>query len=262
MSQEANITIMIKAARAAAKSLLHDFLEVENLQVTRKGATDFVSKADTNAEAIIRTILADARPNYGFVGEESIARIGKDPTRNWIVDPLDGTTNYLHGLPHWCISIALEQKGEIVAGVIFDPVKSEIFRAEKGGGAWLNDNRIRVSERDDFTQMIFATGQPKDAKGSHAQRIKEISRLVSGVSGVREWGVAALNLAYVAAGRFDGYWEDGLAAWDLAAGEIIAREAGAIVHSYDGETPPYRSGSVITSNHETITKFTKTIRGD
>ncbi|MEM6441922.1 MAG: inositol monophosphatase family protein, partial [Pseudomonadota bacterium] len=157
----ANLNVMIKAARGAARSLLRDFGEVENLQVSRKGAADFVSKADLKAEEILKDQLLGARPAYGWLGEETDEEIkGKDPTRRWIVDPLDGTTNFLHGLPHWAISIALEHKGEVITGVILDPIKDEIFVAERGQGAWMNDRRLRVSGRRDMTEMLFGTGIP------------------------------------------------------------------------------------------------------
>ncbi|MDG2473910.1 MAG: inositol monophosphatase family protein, partial [Paracoccaceae bacterium] len=161
MSQaSANLNIMIKAARRASRGLLRDFGEVENLQVSSKAAGDFVSKADIKAEEIIHQELSEARPNYGWIGEESEEKEGQDPTRKWIVDPLDGTSNFLHGIPHWAISIGLEYKKEIIAGVIYDPIKDEMFTAEKGQGAWLNDRRLRVSDRSKMIEMLFATGMP------------------------------------------------------------------------------------------------------
>ncbi len=174
----ANVNIMIKAARKAARSLLRDFGEVENLQVSAKGPGDFVSRADIKAEQLIRDELTEARPNYGWLGEESGAAKGEDPTRRWIVDPLDGTTNFLHGLPHWAISIGLEHKGEVVAGVVYDPVKDEMFVAEKGAGAYLNDRRLRVSGRREMLEMIFATGipfggRPRSGRG----RMRELAAL-------------------------------------------------------------------------------------
>jgi myo-inositol-1(or 4)-monophosphatase len=219
---------MIKAARKAGRKLVRDFGEVENLQVSIKGPGDFVSAADRKAEQIIRDELTGARPNYGWLGEESEPVAGIDPTRRWIVDPLDGTTNFLHGLPHWCVSIGLEHKGEIVAGVIFDPIKDEMFVAEKGQGAWLNDRRIRVSGRREISEMIFATGVPWGGSKELPKSLGDMAKLLPRCAGVRRFGAAALDLAYVAAGRYDGFWERGLNAWDIAAGLCILREAGAL----------------------------------
>ena len=203
----------------AARSLVKDFREVENLQVGRKGPGDFVTKADRAAEEIIRDELTEARPNYGWLGEETGAADGKDPTRRWIVDPLDGTTNYLHGMPHWAVSIALEHKGEVVAGVVFDAAKDEMFLAEKGAGAWLNGNqRLRVSGRTALIETVHATGVPWAGSKYLPAALKDIGRLMPVCAGLRRWGVASLDLAYVAAGRFDGFWERGLHPWDIAAG--------------------------------------------
>jgi myo-inositol-1(or 4)-monophosphatase len=224
----ANVNVMIKAARKAARSLLRDFGEVENLQVSAKGPGDFVSRADIKAEQLIREELTEARPNYGWVGEESAEVKGEDPTRRWIVDPLDGTINFLHGLPHWAISIALEHKGEMVAGVVYDPVKDEMFVAEKGAGAWLNDRRLRVSGRRDIGEMLFATGIPV-ASRALPRSAREIAALAAHAAPVRRCGSAALDLAYVAAGRFDGCWERDLNLWDIAAGIVLVREAGGFV---------------------------------
>ncbi len=248
--QSANVHLMVSAARAAAKSLLHDFLEVENLQTTRKSASDFVSKADLNAEKIIREVLMDGRPNYGWIGEESEKIEGSDPTRSWIVDPLDGTTNFLHGLPHWAISIALENKGQIVASVILDPVKNELFSAERGGGAWLNDRRMRVSGRNDLSEMLFATGLPYNGHGNVEYSLRQIARVLPLCAGVRRNGAAALDLAYVAAGRFDGFWEKDLNSWDIAAGELLVREAGGYAEGFGGEKNPYDHGHVLAANTE------------
>ena len=170
--------------------------------------------------------MTTARPNSGWVGEESAAAAGSDPTRRWIVDPLDGTTNFLHGLPHWAVSIALEHKGEIVAAVVFDPAKDELFIAEKGDGAFVNDKRLRVSGRRDMNSAIFATGVPFGAKTTLPATLKDLARLMPVCAGVRRWGSAALDMAYVAAGRYDGYWERGIRAWDVGAGILLVREAG------------------------------------
>jgi myo-inositol-1(or 4)-monophosphatase len=244
----ANVNIMIKAARKAGRNLLRDFGEIEQLQVSSKGPGDFVSRADLRAEELIREELTNARPNYGWLGEESKPAAGADPTRRWIVDPLDGTTNFLHGLPHWAVSIALEHKGEIVAGVVYDPVKDEIFVAEKGAGAWMNDRRLRVSGRRDMLEMIFATGIPFGGRPELPQSLREIATLIPRTAGIRRWGTASLDLAYVAAGRFDGYWERRLNAWDVAAGILLVREAGGFVGTIEGEGDPLDGASVAAGN--------------
>ena len=191
----ANLNVMIKAARKAGRSLVKDFREVENLQVSLKGAGDFVSRADIAAEKIIKDELMGARPTYGWLGEEGGGEAGQDPTRRWIVDPLDGTTNFLHGLPHWAVSIALEHKGEIVSGVIFDPAKDEMFVAEKGQGAFVNESRLRVSSRARMGEALFATGLPWGTKPELPEALQDVARLLPACSGVRRWGAAALDIA-------------------------------------------------------------------
>jgi myo-inositol-1(or 4)-monophosphatase len=261
MSQaSANVNVMIKAARKAARALLRDFGEVENLQVSAKGPADFVSRADTRAEALIREELTEARPNYGWLGEESGGAPGADPTRRWIVDPLDGTTNFLHGLPHWSISIALEHKREIVAAVVYDPVKDEMFVAEKGAGAYLNDRRLRVSGRRDLAEMVFATGIPAATRGDLGGALREIAAVSLRSAGVRRIGSAALDLAYVAAGRFDGFWERGLGAWDVAAGALLVREAGGFVGPMDQGGDPIEGGSIVASNAAGLEPLTHLLR--
>jgi myo-inositol-1(or 4)-monophosphatase len=261
MQGSANLNIMMKAARKAGRSLVKDFREVENLQVSSKGAGDFVSRADIAAEKIIRDELMAARPNYGWVGEESAAEEGKDPTRRWIVDPLDGTTNFLHGLPHWAVSIALEHKGEIVAGVVYDPAKDEMFYAEKGQGAWLNNSqRLRVSARKVMIESIFATGIPFGGKRDLPEMLKDLARLMPACAGVRRWGAAALDLAYVAAGRYEGFWERGLNSWDVAAGMLIVREAGGLVEAVEPGADPLEAGTILAANEPIFDTFAKVIR--
>jgi myo-inositol-1(or 4)-monophosphatase len=257
MQGSANLTIMINAARKAGRSLVKDFREVENLQVSSKAAGDFVSRADIAAEKIIREMLTEARPNYGWCGEESEPVEGKDPTRRWIVDPLDGTTNFLHGLPHWSVSIALEFKGEIVAAVVFDPAKDELYVAEKGKGAFMNDRRIRVSDRAALMECIFATGVPFAAKQTLPAMLHDLAQLMPACAGVRRWGSAALDLAYVAAGRFDGYWERELNAWDIAAGLLLVREAGGIVAPLRKGETILGDGAVIAANAAIFDGFAK-----
>ena len=243
MVGSANLNIMIKAARKAGRSLVKDFREVEQLQVSMKGAGDFVSRADIAAEKILKDELMGARP-----------------TRRWIVDPLDGTTNFLHGLPHWAVSIALEHKGQVVAGVVFDPAKDEMFFAEKGAGSWMNDSRMRVSGRSHMIEAIFATGLPFAGRGDLPDTLKDLGRLLPVCAGVRRWGSAALDLAYVAAGRYDGFWERRLKPWDMAAGVIIAREAGALLEPMDPSADLLDSGNVVCANEALYSNFAKIIR--
>jgi len=260
MQGSANLNLMIKAARKAARSLVKDFREVENLQVSVKGAGDFVSRADIAAERIIREELMGARPTYGWLGEESAPEAGSDPTRRWIVDPLDGTTNFLHGLPHWSVSIALEHKGSIVSGVVYDPTKDELFWAEKGIGAFMNDRRMRVSGRRDMDACIFATGIPFGAKLTLPAMLRDLSRLMPGSAGLRRWGTASLDLAYVAAGRFDGFWERELQPWDMAAGLILVRESGGLVDPLVPGADILGSGGVIAANADVFDNLARTLR--
>ncbi|MGB7244390.1 MAG: inositol monophosphatase family protein [Sulfitobacter sp.] len=261
MVGSANLNIMVKAARRAGRSLVKDFREVENLQVSMKGAGDFVSRADIAAEKIIKEELMGARPTYGWLAEEGGEDEGQDPTRRWIVDPLDGTTNFLHGLPHWAVSIALEHKGQVVAGVVFDPAKDEMFIAEKGAGAWMNDTRLRVSGRTKMIECIFATGLPFGGRADLPDTLKELARVAPGCAGVRRWGAAALDLAYVAAGRYDGFWERRLNAWDLAAGLVILREAGGLAEPIAPNGDILQDGTVICANEPMFTGLAKAVRG-
>ena len=260
MAGSANLNVMMKTARKAGRALLKDFTEVENLQVSTKGPGDFVSRADKQAEATIKEDLLYARPTYGFLGEEGKEIEGDDPTRRWIVDPLDGTTNFLHGLPHWAVSIALEHKGQIVAGVIYDPVKDEMFWAEKGGGAWLNESRMRVSGRHRLIESIFATGIPFAGRADLPDTLQDLARIMPACAGVRRFGAASLDLAYVAAGRYEGFWERKLNIWDMAAGLIIVREAGGIVEPLKVGGDIAVDGEVICSNEPIFETFAKVIR--
>ena len=260
MQGSANLNLMIKAARKAGRALVKDFREVENLQVSSKAAGDFVSRADIAAEKIIREDLMEARPNYGFLGEESAPLEGKDPTRRWIVDPLDGTTNFLHGLPHWAVSIALEFKGEVVSAVVFDPAKDEMFVAEKGMGCFMNDKRMRVSNRNTMIECIFATGVPFANKKTLPATLHDLAQLMPACAGVRRWGAASLDLAYVAAGRYDGFWERELKPWDLAAGLLLVREAGGFTGPIRDGEGIFERGEVIAANAEIFQNFAKIIR--
>lgn len=260
MVGSANLNIMIKAARRAGRSLVKDFREVENLQVSMKGAGDFVSRADLNSEKILKEDLMGARPTYGWLAEEGGEEEGQDPTRRWIIDPLDGSTNFLHGLPHWAVSIALEHKGQVVAGVIFDPAKDEMFFAEKGAGSWMNDSRLRVSGRVKMIESVFATGLPYGGRADLPDTLRELGRVLPGCAGVRRWGAAALDLAYVAAGRYDGFWERRLHAWDIAAGLVIVREAGGLVEPINPAGDMLSDGTVISANEPLFSPLAKLVR--
>ncbi|MCB6179682.1 inositol monophosphatase [Rhodobacter sp. Har01] len=262
MQGSANLNLMIKAARKAGRSLVKDFREVENLQVSAKGPGDFVTRADRESERLIKEDLLGARPTYGWLGEETGETPGQDPTRRWIVDPLDGTTNFLHGMPHWAVSIALEYKGEIVSAVVHDPAKDEMFWAEKGAGAWLNDNRrLRVSGRRQMVESVFATGVPFGAKTTLPAMLQDLARLMPSCAGVRRWGSAALDLAYVAAGRYEGYWEREVKAWDIAAGLLLVKEAGGLVSGLREGQNPLEDGALIAGSEAMFETFRKAIRG-
>ena len=248
------ITVMINAARKAARAMRRDFGEVEALQVSKKGAADFVSAADLRAEQTIFEELSKARPKYGFVMEERGEIEGADNSNRWVVDPLDGTTNFLHGLGHFAISIALERDRQPLAGVIYNPASDELFWAEKGEGAWLNDRRIRVSGRNDLDSALFATGLPFKGRPGRALALKETDRVLAETAGVRRFGSAALDLAFVAAGRYDAYWERGLNNWDVAAGVVLVREAGGVVTEIEGGPKPALVGSILAANAEIYEK--------
>ena len=253
--------VMFKAAEKAARGLKRDFGEVENLQVSRKGPADFVSTADHKAEKAIRIELEKARPGYGFLMEESAEVPASDDSgRRWIVDPLDGTSNFLHGLPHFAISIALEERGEVIAGLVYDPIKDDLFFAEKGQGAFHNDRRLRVSGRNRLNECLVATGAPFAGKGDRPLFLAEIDAVMATTAGIRRWGAAALDLAYVAAGRFDGFWERGLAPWDYAAGMILVREAGGYISEMNGKTLILGSPSILASNNAIHSDLMKLLR--
>ena len=242
------INVMANAALKAARALNRDFGEVEQLQVSVTGPSDFVSTADLRAERTLKTELLRARPGYGLLFEEGGATEGTDPHHRWIVDPLDGTTNFLHGIPHFAISIALERDGEIIAGLVYEPTRDEMFWAEKGIGAYLNDRRLRVSARRSLGEALIGTGLPFRGHGEHAIYTATLSRVMAATSGVRRFGAAALDLAYVAAGRFDGFWEFQLSPWDIAAGLLLVREAGGFVSDLAGGQTMMTSGDVLAAN--------------
>jgi myo-inositol-1(or 4)-monophosphatase len=235
---------MSDAARKAARGLNRDFGELGELQVSKKGTADFVSAADLRAEQTLFEALNKARPGYGFLGEERGLIEGTDKTHTWIVDPLDGTTNFLHAIPHFAINIALQREGQIVAAVTYNPASNELYWAEKGKGAFLNDKRLRVSARTRLDEAVIATGIPFLGHGQHARFLKELHQVSQRVAGVRRFGSAALDLAFTAAGRFDGYWERDLNAWDIAAGLLLVTEAGGKVTDADEGEDMLAKGSI------------------
>ena len=243
-----HINVMMRAAEKAARVLRRDFGEVEQLQVSRKGPADFVSAADLRADQILREELQKARPGYGMVSEEQDEDVPGDGIHRWVVDPLDGTTNFLHGIPHWAISIGLVREEEAVAGVVYDPVKDELYWAEKGQGAWLNDRRLRVSGRRRLDEALLATGLAFKGRDKGESFLAELDRAMSETAGVRRFGSAALDLAYVAAGRYEGFWERNLGPWDVAAGIVLVREAGGFVSEIEGAGRPESGRSVLAAN--------------
>jgi len=248
MARSAIINVMVQAAMKAGRSLSRDFGEVQNLQVSLKGPGDYVSQADRRAEDIVYTELSKARPGYAFLMEERGAVDGADDQHRWIVDPLDGTTNFLHGIPVFAISIALERQGQLVAGVVYNPVMDELYTAERGGGAFMNDRRLRVAARTRLSDAVIGCGIPHLGRGHHGNFLVELRNVMGEAAGVRRLGSAALDLAYVAAGRMDGYWETGLSAWDVAAGLLLVREAGGFASEPDGGQDMLESGNVVAGN--------------
>src|SRR6266699_36626 len=242
------VNVMANAALKAARALNRDFGEVEQLQVSVKGPSDFVSTADLRAERTLKAELLRARPGYALLFEESGETPGTDPRHRWIVDPLDGTTNFLHGIPHFAISIALERDGEIVAGVIYEPIRNEMYWAEKGLGAYVNDRRLRVSARRHLGEAVIGTGMPFGARADAGTYIATLAAITRATAGIRRTGSAALDLAYVAAGRFDGFWEFALSPWDIAAGLLLVREAGGFVSDLAGGQTMMTSGDVLAAN--------------
>jgi myo-inositol-1(or 4)-monophosphatase len=260
MARSALLNVMVQAAMKAGRSLSRDFGEVQNLQVSMKGPGDYVSQADRKAEDIIFAELSKARPGYGFLMEERGAVAGDDDQHRWIVDPLDGTTNFLHGIPLFAVSIALERQGQLVAGVVYNPAMDELYTAERGGGAFMNDRRLRVAARTKLSDAVIGCGVPHLGRGQHGQFLVELRNVMAEVSGVRRLGAASLDLAYVAAGRMDGFWETGLAAWDIAAGMLLIREAGGFLSDAAGGQNMLESGSLITGNETIQRALAKTLK--
>ena len=248
MARSAIINVMVQAAVKAGRSLARDFGEVQNLQVSLKGPGDYVSQADRKAEEIIFAELSKARPGYSFLMEERGAVEGDDAQHRWIVDPLDGTTNFLHGIPVFAISIALERQGQIVAGVVYNPAMDELYTAERGGGAFMNDRRLRVAARGKLSDAVVGTGIPHLGRGHHGQALIELKNVMGETAGIRRVGAAALDLAWVAAGRLDGFWENWLSPWDMAAGILLVREAGGFCSDRNGAQEMFDNGTIVAGN--------------
>ena len=264
MARSALLNVMVEAARKAARSLTRDFGEVEKLQVSMKGTSDFVSSADLKAEKTLRQELSKARPGFGFLLEEGGELAGDDKSHRWIVDPIDGTTNFIHGIPHFAVSIGLDRDGEIVAGVVYEPISDSMFHAEKGAGAFLNEWRLRVSARRDLGEAVLATGIPHRGRPGQASFIKELTAAMEQTAGIRRFGSAALDMAYVAAGRCEGFWESGLKPWDIAAGIVLVKEAGGYVSDFSGRATMLDSGDVVAANdklHAKLLAMLRTARG-
>jgi myo-inositol-1(or 4)-monophosphatase len=249
MARSALLNIMVQAAAKAGRSLTRDFGEIENLQVSMKGPADFVSNADRRAEEIVFEELRKARPTYGFLMEESGAVQGTDGQHRWIVDPLDGTTNFLHGIPMFAVAIALERAGEIVASVIFNPVMDELFTAEKGGGAWLNDRqRLRVAGRKHLADSVVCLGIKISGTDNDALTLRQLAQVAPAVAGIRRTGSASTDLAWLSAGRFDGFFEGKLSPWDVAPGSLLLREAGGTMTDFSGTSGSIGNGEVVAGN--------------
>ena len=265
MARSALLNVMVGAASKAGRRLAREFGEVENLQVSVKGPSDFVTKADRQAEETVREELMKARPGYGFLGEEGREIEGTDGQHRWIVDPLDGTTNFLHSIPQFAVSIALERRmagrRSIVAAVVLNPVTDELYTAEKGSGAFMNDRRIRVAARGRLTDCVIANGLPHLGRGDHGRFLLQLRQVMSRVAGLRRFGAASLDLAAVAAGRVDGYWEEGLMPWDMAAGLLLVREAGGFATDMDGGDDVLRAGDVVAGN-ESIHRQLRAVLGE
>jgi myo-inositol-1(or 4)-monophosphatase len=260
MLRSALMNVMLKAARKAARTLKRDFGEIEHLQVSLKGPANFVTAADRRAEQILHEELELARPGYGFLGEEGGMRPGADKTHRWIVDPLDGTMNFLHGIPHFAISIALEREGTIVAGLVYNPANDELFTAERGKGTFLNDQRLRVAARTRLADAVVACALPHPSRGDPELSRMEHAAAQGKVAGLRRFGVASLDLAWVAAGRFDAYWERGLSPWDMAAGIILVREAGGFVSDLEGGDTMLVSGDILAGNESINRDLLRTLK--
>jgi myo-inositol-1(or 4)-monophosphatase len=255
------LNVMVAAARKAGRGLIRDFGELENLQVARKGPSDFVSTADERTERILIEELSKARPGYAFLAEESGDTAGPDKTHRFIIDPIDGTTNFLHAIPQFAISIALEREGVLVSGLVFNPITDEMFVAERGHGAFCNDRRLRVAQRKNLSETLIATGAPYHGKEGHEPFLAEARAVMAATAGIRRFGAASLDLAWMAAGRFDAYWERSLKPWDIAAGIVLVREAGGVVSDLDGRDRMLETGHLLVANEALHRPLLDILRG-
>lgn len=260
MARSALLNVMVQAARKAGRGLARDFGEVENLQVSLKGPGDFVSAADKKSEQVLFEELRKARPTFGFLMEERGEVEGDDPTNRWVVDPLDATTNFLHGIPAFAISVALERNGVPVAGVVYNPATDELYTAEKGGGAFLNDRRLRVSARREMADSVIGTGTPHLGRPNHGPYLQEFRQVMANCAGIRRIGCAALDLAYVAAGRFDGFWENNLNPWDTSAGWLLVKEAGGFVTDKSGKDAIHETKTIVAGNEYVHKQLLETLQ--
>ena len=260
MARSALMNVMVQAVMKAGRGLSRDFGEVQNLQVSVKGPGDFATQADLRAEQILRGELERARPKYGFLLEEGGEIEGEDSQHRWIIEPLDGTTNFIHGIPQFAISVALERQGQIVAAVVFNPALDELYTAEKGSGAFLNDRRLRVAGRRALSDCVIACGLPHLGHGDHGRFLVQLRHVMGEVAGVRRMGSAALDLAYVASGRFDGFWEEGLSEWDMAAGILLIREAGGFATDGNGGPDVFKRKEIVAGNEHIHKALMETIR--
>jgi myo-inositol-1(or 4)-monophosphatase len=255
------LNVMVAAARKAGRALIRDFGELENLQISRKGPADFVTSADQRTERVLIEELSRTRPGYGFLVEESGTIEGRDKTHRFLIDPIDGTTNFLHGVPQFAISIALEREGQLVSALVFNPVTDELYVAEKGHGAYLNDRRLRVAQRKNLADSLIASGAPFMGKEGRDEFLAELSAILASTAGMRRFGAASLDLASVAAGRFDAFWERNLKAWDVAAGTLLVREAGGVVSDLSGRDRMLESGDILAANDHLHRPLLDLLRG-
>ena len=258
--QSPALNVMIAAARKAGRPLIRDFGELENLQISMKGPGDFVTHADKRTEQMLIEELSKARPGYGFLGEEGGTILGQDKSHRFIIDPIDGTSNFMHGIPHFAISIALEREGQLVAGIIYNPVTDDLYMAEKGHGAYLNNKRLRVASRKDMATCLLATGLPFIGRPGHARALSETKAALEVSSGIRRFGAASLDMAFVAAGRFDGYWEHNIHLWDVAAGLVLVREAGGVVSDFAGRTEGLTGEHILCANEHIHPQLLKVLK--
>lgn len=260
MSTSPNLTVMIDAVRKAARGVQRDFGELANLQVSQKAPGDYVTAADKKCEKVLREHLAKARPSYGFLMEETGEVKGSDPEHRFLIDPIDGTTNFMHAVPFFGISVALQRKGEVIVGVTYNPITDELFHTEKGQGAFLNNKRMRVAARKELTEALVATGIPHRGRGGHLENRAEIALVQAKAIGIRRFGSITLELAYLAAGRIDAFWERNMKPWDLAAGMLMVREAGGFCADIDSEANPLETGNIVAANADLLPQIKRELQ--